>query len=149
MSEPITAAQLDRLFAAVPHEFHDHEIEGTGVIVPIRRVTIMEILGVSKHYHGLASALNRDSMSYAGLALEAGADAIATLISIGIGLKGRKEEAERFKQQLLNAPDELMMPLGYAIWNLTVGEGSVDDFFIRLRTMGAKAKILAPLPAAA
>lgn len=146
MNGPISQEDLNRLMAAVSHEYEDCDI-GLGQPIPMRRVTVLETLGIARQHKSFADALGKDEISYLGLVLDAGPDAIASFVAASAGKKGK--EAEAFKRSFMEWTDEVTLALGFHAWRLTVGDEGIDGFFTRVRTIGERTGAIKPQAVAA
>lgn len=158
----IKQTTVDSLVASVDHIFQDCEIfietgepddegvvPGEASVIPMRRVTIMEMLRLAKRFKSFGDALNKDENTAFGLVMDAGAEAISAFIAISAGKRGK--EAVAFEQSLVDKPDEVILPLAAHAARLTIGDEGMTSFFMRLRRTGLRTGLIKPepMPAAA
>jgi hypothetical protein len=151
----IKKTTVDALVASVDHTFQDCEIfveagepDEDGVVpgesssIPMRRVTIMELLRLAKRFKSFGDALNKDEGTAFGLVMDAGSEAVAAFIAISAGKRGK--EAVAFEQALQDKPDEVILPLAAQAARLTIGDEGMESFFTRLKRTGLRTGLIKP-----
>lgn len=132
---------IDDLLSAVDHNFQTVEILGTHT--QLRPVTILECVRLIKRFPKLIDlfepALDKDGNllpeemqpSLMSVFLDSGIDAAAAFIACAAGKEGDKD----FEELLATKPDDLTLGLFKAAVRVTLGDGSLDDFFTKISGM--------------
>lgn len=129
---------IDDLLTAVDHEFQTVEILGKHT--QLRPVTILECVRLVKRFPKLidlfepkldtAGNLLPEEMqpSLMSVFMDSGIDAAAAFIACA----SNKEGDVAFEHLLATKPDDLTLSLFKAAVKVTLGEGSLDDFFTKI-----------------
>lgn len=129
---------IDDLLTAVDHEFQTVEILGKHTL--IRPVTILECVRLVKRFPKLidlfepqldtAGNLLPEEMqpSLMSVFMDSGIDAAAAFIACA----SNKEGDAAFENLITTKPDDLTLSLFKAAVKVTLGDGSLDDFFTKI-----------------
>ncbi|MPR60629.1 hypothetical protein D7027_02125 [Ochrobactrum intermedium] len=129
---------IDDLLTAVDHSYQ--EVEILGMTTKLRPVTILECLRLIKRFPKLVDIFEQkidvngnplpDELqpSLLSVFMENGVEAAAAFIACAAG----KEGDLAFEQLITQKPDDLTLSLFSASLKVTLGEGSLDDFFTRI-----------------
>jgi len=129
---------IDDLLTAVDHSYQDVEI--LGMVIKLRPVTILECLRLVKRFPKLMDLFEPktdkdgnilpDEMqpSLLSVFLDSGVDAAAAFIACSAGREGDVG----FEQTIATKPDDLTLALFSSAVQVTLGEGSLDDFFTKI-----------------
>ena len=129
---------IDDLLTAVDHSYQ--EVEILGMTTKLRPVTILECLRLIKRFPKLVDifepkvdkdgSLLPDEMqtTQLDLFLNCGIEAAAGFIACAAG----KEGDLAFEHLITTKPDDLTLGLFSSAIKVTLGEGSLDDFFSKI-----------------
>lgn len=129
---------IDDLLTAVDHSYQ--EVEILGMTTKLRPVTILECLRLIKRYPKLIDIfelkVDKDGQllpeelqpSLISVVLDSGIDTAAAFVACAAG----KENDVAFENLLTTKPDDLTLGLFSSAIKVTLGEGSLDDFFTKI-----------------
>lgn len=129
---------IDDLLTAVDHSYQ--EVEVLGMTTKLRPVTILECLRLIKRFPKLVDLfepkLDKDGNllpeelqpSLITVFMDSGVEAAAAFIACAAG----KEGDVAFEHLITQKPDELTLSLFSASVKVTLGEGSLEDFFMKV-----------------
>jgi len=129
---------IDDLLTAVDHSYQ--EVEVLGMTTKLRPVTILECLRLVKRFPKLIDLfepkLDKDGNllpeelqpSLLSVFMDSGVEAAAAFIACAAG----KEGDVAFEHLITQKPDELTLSLFSASVKVTLGEGSLEDFFMKV-----------------
>ncbi len=129
---------IDDLLTAVDHSYQ--EVEVLGMTTKLRPVTILECLRLVKRFPKLIDLfepkLDKDGNllpeelqpSLLSVFMDSGVEAAAAFIACAAGKEGNLA----FEQLLTTKPDDLTFALFSASVKVTLGEGSLEDFFMKI-----------------
>lgn len=129
---------IDDLLTAVDHSYQEVEILGMTTI--LRQVTILECLRLVKRFPKLIDLfepkLDKDGNllpeelqpSLISVFMDSGIEAAAAFIACAAG----KEGDLAFEHLITQKPDDLTLALFSSSVKVTLGEGSLEDFFMKV-----------------
>lgn len=129
---------IDDLLTAVDHSYQ--EVEILGMTTKLRPVTILECLRLVKRFPKLLDLfepkLDKDGNllpeelqpSLISVFMDSGIEAAAAFIACAAGKEGDKA----FEQLITQKPDDLTLSLFSSSVKVTLGEGSLEDFFMKV-----------------
>jgi len=129
---------IDDLLTAVDHSYQ--EVEILGMTTKLRPVTILECLRLVKRFPKLVDLfepkLDKDGNllpedlqpSLISVFMDSGIEAAAAFISCAAG----KEGDLAFEHLITTKPDDLTLGLFSSAVKVTLGDGSLDDFFTKI-----------------
>ncbi|MCX2696247.1 hypothetical protein [Ochrobactrum chromiisoli] len=129
---------IDDLLTAVDHSYQ--EVEILGMTTRLRPVTILECLRLVKRFPKLIDLfepkLDKDGNllpeelqpSLISVFMDSGIEAAAAFISCAAG----KEGDLAFEQLITQKPDDLTLALFSSSVKVTLGDGSLEDFFTKI-----------------
>lgn len=138
--------------ASAAHDYVDIDI--LGETVPFRPVTILESVGLVKEFSSLY-ALFEKKLDASGMPLpdeqqpnlisifvDAGKEAIAAFVAFAV------DGDAAFKKWFMAAPDKVTLEMFKEAAKVTLGEGDLDAFFMKVMIALAEAKIIVLMPPA-
>jgi len=129
---------IDDLLTAVDHSYQ--EVEILGMTTKLRPVTILECLRLIKRFPKLVDLfepkLDKDGNllpeelqpSLISVFMDSGIEAAAAFIACAAG----KEGDLAFEHLITQKPDDLTLALFSSSVKVTLGEGSLEDFFTKI-----------------
>ena len=136
--------------ASAGHDLTEVAFEFSPKPILFQPVTVLQCVGLVKEFRGL-SQLFEPKVDKSGKPLpkemqpnlisifvDAGKEAVASFVACGV----RREGDEIFKKWFASSPDKVTLPMFKEAVKVTLGDGDLDDFFMKVLVALAEAKII-------